>query len=76
MANIKVKAGWEDKEYTGIVGGKRFKKVPLGKMSEADLQSILDSDPRNASRMIDGTPSKAQKADNKPGEPLPEKPKA
>lgn len=70
MAKIKVKPGWEDKEYTGRIGTKRVKRAKLGSLSEEDLQTILDTDPRNASRMIDGTPSKLQaKTDNNPGEP-------
>jgi hypothetical protein len=71
----KVKQGWEQNKFYGTAGKELIRGVELGKLSPAQLQAILDGDPKNASRMIDGTPT-PKKTDNKPGEPLPEKPKA
>jgi len=77
MAQAKVKPGKEGQKIWAKVGGKRIQGKLLSELTSDELQAILDSDPRNASRFIDGVPSKLQgKTDNKPGEPLPEKPKA
>lgn len=69
----KVKPGWEDKKIYGVVAGKRLNKR-LGELSQAELKALMDTDPRNSSCMIEGEAGQA-KTDNKPGEPLPEKPK-
>lgn len=71
----KVKKGWEKNRFYGRIGGKQIKGVPLGELSESELQAILDGDPRNASRMIEGKPGATLKKDNKPDEPLPKAPK-
>jgi hypothetical protein len=71
----KLKKGWEDRKFYGVVGNLRFKGKRLGDMTPDELQAILDADPKNSRQMIDGTPSKAvPKTDNKPAEPPPPKP--
>lgn len=71
----KVKPGWEDKKFWGYAGKKLISGKRLGDLSATDLDAILSGDPKNAGRMIEGDPKPA-KTDNKPGEPLPEKPKS
>lgn len=76
MAQAKVRKGWESKTIWGKVNGRSVRGVKLSELSAEDLQSLLDQDPKKASKFIDGTPSeKAEKTDNKPNAPLPEKPK-
>lgn len=71
----KVRKGWEDcKHYGPGANGRKILGEKLGDLSVADLQFILDSDPKNAVRMIDGIPSKNKAQDNAPGEPKPAKP--
>lgn len=69
----KVKKGWEDKIYYGLLDGATVKRK-LRDFSEKELQSILDASD-NANEYIDGEKSKnAGKVDNRPGEPAPKPP--
>lgn len=71
----KLKKGFEGCKFYGTAGAFRFKGKPLGEMTGEELQAILDSDPKNNRKMIEGTPGKAApRADNRPEEPLPKKP--
>lgn len=74
MAQAKARKGWEDcKHYGTGANGRKILGVKLGELPAEDLQAILDSDPKNAIRMIDGIPGK-QKQDNSPEAPKPTKP--
>ena len=70
----KARKGWEKHRFYGKVLGELVTGTPLGELTSTQLQAILDSDPKNASNMIDGRAGAVPKRDSKPEKELPKAP--